>query len=59
MTNYERIKYMSVEEMANLFEEISICCLVQDCNSCPIHEPLSYCTEEYIKIWLESEVEEE
>ncbi len=58
MTNYERIKTMSIEDMANLFAEISICCILQNCNSCPINDA-QFCCTEYIKIWLESEVEEE
>lgn len=57
MTNCERIKNMSVEEMACLFDEISYCCVNNDCGSCPINEA-QFCCTEYIKIWLESEVEE-
>lgn len=54
MTNYERIKNMSVEEMQKalygcLGDECTLpvmCCLAQNCKEC-------------IKQWLESEVETE
>ena len=53
MTNYEKIKNMSVEEMAKFLCESFIVC-----SDCPVrdscvrdHEGFSY--------WLESEVEEE
>lgn len=47
MTNFERIKAMSVEEMAN---EMAFCgfiedCLLDDCNKCRM-------------MWLESEVQD-
>ena len=51
MTNYERIKNMSVEEMAEFLNEASNCCLVPtDC----ITESCTEC----LKQWLESEVTE-
>ena len=53
MTNYERIKQMSVEEMA------SYCC-IGGLPICPLHAP--HCKDdkcpECFKKWLESEVEE-
>ena len=57
MTNYERIKNMSVEEMADYFNEIF------DCSNCPNDMFLcesngNVCTK-YIKQWLESEAETE
>ena len=57
MTNYDRIKGMSVEEMADYFNGIF------DCSNCPNDMFLceskgSVCTK-YIKQWLESEVEGE
>ena len=49
MTNYERIKNMSVEEMANFINEIVAYCFNdEECVSC-----LSIIEE-----WLNSEVEE-
>ena len=63
MTNFEKIKNMSIEELAN-----ALCELVVDCECCPIRD---YCNT-YIndanpnfeicldpwKQWLKSEVEE-
>lgn len=56
MTNYDRIKAMSVEEMADYFNGIF------DCSNCPNDMFLceskdSVCTK-YIKQWLEQEVSE-
>ena len=56
MTNYERIKSMSIDEMADYFNEIFDCC------NCPNDMFLcesngNVCTK-YIKHWLESEVKE-
>lgn len=60
MTNYERIKAMSVEELAELLNnhndpcKFCVRCDEDYCRS----EESGYC-EEHIKKWLESEVEEE
>lgn len=57
MTNFEKIKAMSVEEMAKWFDEMSM-----ECENCPA---IKYCTvdhktcEETIQGYLESEVEED
>ena len=55
MTNYERIKSMSIDEMADYFNEIFDCC------NCPndmfLCEGNGYVCTKYIKQWLESEVE--
>ena len=63
MTNYDRIRNMSVEEMAHLIgdicQELEVCC-------CPADE---FCQKNYLKLnckccedlifkWLESEVTE-
>lgn len=54
MTNYERIKSMSIDEMADYFNEIF------DCTNCPndmyLCESNGYVCTKYIKRWLESEV---
>lgn len=59
MTNYERIKAMSVEEIAEyiLLSEPSYChfCVYLGHN----HEETGYDCREGIQKWLESEVEEE
>lgn len=60
MTNYERIKNMSVEEIADLIDEITDCCVTNECSSCPLHpHGAQFCHKDHFKIWLESEVEEE
>ena len=56
MTNYDRIKDMNIDEMAEYFNGIF------DCSNCPNDMFLceskgSVCTK-YIKQWLESEVSE-
>ena len=55
ITNYDRIRSMSIDEMAGYFNEIF------DCRNCPNDMFLcesngNVCTK-YIKQWLESEVE--
>ncbi len=56
MTNYERIKNMSIEEMADYFNEIF------DCRNCPndmfLCEGNGYVCTKYIKRWLESEAKQ-
>ena len=57
MTNYDRIKAMNIDEMAEYFNEIF------DCSNCPNDMFLceskgSVCTK-YIKQWLEQEVDTE
>ena len=57
MTNYEKIKAMSVEEMAEQIRKIT-----KGCGNCPARE---YCVldlktcEKTVQEWLESEVEED
>lgn len=56
MNNFEKIKAMNIDEMAELIDKISLNCE----KACAI----TYCTGnqnlclEYIKLWLESEVRE-
>ena len=62
MTNFEKIKNMSVEELARLMDSVS-----SDCQECPIREfcdnirftikSTSFCKTVW-KRWLKSEVEE-
>lgn len=60
MTNYERIKAMSVEEMAEMLFEIGNCCrengygYMTSCSRCPLHGTLD-CEINGIKTWLERE----
>lgn len=63
MTNYERIKNMSIEEMTVLFDEMSCNCLecIEEAYNynCPIYRSGRYCDPSDIKSWLESEVKEQ
>lgn len=60
MTNYEKIKNMSVEEMAKLINAIAVCCNNgADCEYCPIKcRTALYCNRSTIVKWLNSDVEE-
>ncbi len=58
MTNYEKIKSMSIEEMDKFIGRIMDCCCLK-CEECPL--PFSdseSCDIQSIKQWLESEVNE-
>lgn len=55
MTNYEKIKAMSVEEMADYFNCLS--CYCSCCPVCGCDMTLESC-QKRIEKWLESEVEE-
>lgn len=57
MTKYEKIKNMTVEEMAKFLEELTDRCNASRCIDCPLCEGLFCCTDE-IRYWLESEVKE-
>lgn len=55
MTNYDRIKDMSVEEIANIITSTCIGCVVKGCK---LHNYGSYgCTQAFIK-WLQQEATE-
>lgn len=61
MTNYERIKNMSVEEMAEAFEKtgrnkIQIACKICCNNNCKVGNKRKCIAK--IKQWLESEIQE-
>lgn len=58
MTNYERIKEMSVEEMAGKLRWSSLgCkCCIYDPNECTRHDKMT--CKDGISEWLNSEVEE-
>lgn len=61
MTNIERIKNLSVEELAELINKIAFCCNYEECENCPIDKFRGYdgCHESTVEKWLESEYEEE
>lgn len=56
-TNYDRIRNMSIDEMAEYITNITI-----SCENCPVYEKCSITAEvncsDMMKKWLESEVEE-
>lgn len=63
MTNFERIKNMSVEEMAILMDKIITSCNLNGyynkqlfCKDCPVNR--GNCSVTDFGCWLESEVEE-
>lgn len=61
MTNFEKFKNMSIEEMASEFERIAnYCCDHFDCKECLFNKYIgtSLCTASGFIKWLESEVEE-
>lgn len=61
MTNYERIKAMSVDEMVELLDEITDACADigggYHCERCPIGK-VCHCTCCDVRRWLESECDE-
>lgn len=61
MTNCDRIKNMSVEELAKFINDVAACCFKDaECENCPINcrRTAVYCTSSTISKWLNSEVEE-
>lgn len=65
MTNYERIKNMSIEQLANCISKFAQCdnCLAEEfcnkINNCDIDNLVIMSCEQRLKKWLESEVETE
>ena len=57
LTNYERIKAMSVEEMAKFLRLLVNCFEKEDCASCQNRVLCSCANNSAVKRWLESEVE--
>lgn len=61
MTNYERIKNMSVEELAKFIDNVAVCCFqTANCENCPIYcsRDEIYCSSSTISKWLNCEVGE-
>lgn len=61
MTNFEKIKNMSVDEMAKLLDKVAVCCFqTANCEYCPIYcsRDEVYCSSSTISKWLKSEVKE-
>ncbi len=56
-TNFDRIKNMSIEEMAVAIDKLTCNCVSSDgCEDCPIYNGGHYCRPQDIMKWLESEV---
>ena len=60
MTNHEKIRNMSTEELAGMLGRVLECCEYYDCDACYFAEckDVYKCTSYGIKQWLESEAEE-
>lgn len=61
MTNFEKIKNMSVEELAIFINDIAVCCFKDaECENCPINcrRTAAYCNALTINKWLKSEARE-
>lgn len=55
MTNFERIKNMSMEEFAIELNEITeICTNTKDCKNCPFDRNNTSCAKKFIS-WLRTE----
>ena len=60
MTNFERIKNMSIDELAELLDEAVECCCTTICNDfdrCKRNNAIEPICKNHYKKWLESEVE--
>lgn len=55
MTIYEKIKNMTVEEMAKFLDKITTRCANNECKDCPLCEGV-YCCGNEIEYYLNSEV---
>lgn len=61
MTNFEHIKNMSVEELAKLINDVTVCCFQDaNCENCPIYcsRDEEYCNSSIISKWLKGEAKE-
>lgn len=61
MTNYERIKNMTIEQMADVFDAVTEACALQarnKCMNCPVFRATGtgYCDRENLLRWLANEV---
>lgn len=60
MTNLDRIRAMTAEELAEFLDKVTGCCAgidSTDCDNCPLYKGRG-CCENSIAEWLESEVSE-
>lgn len=61
MTNFEKIKNMTIEQMADVFDAVTEACAEQSrrkCFSCPVFKSTGtgYCDRENLLHWLANEV---
>lgn len=56
MNNYEKIKAMTLDEMAALYDELNVDCAGYNCPAYEICETLQNCKAS-IKLWLQQESE--
>lgn len=60
MTNFEKIKQMTVDEIAKLLNDLTFFCRYDECDKCPMHNKKDNCCDDItIKNWLNCEVEAE
>lgn len=62
MTNFERIKQMTVEELAHLINYITGCCRKEECYRCPLKDTSHHfqsCGKQDVEEWLNQEWEVE
>lgn len=58
MTNLEKIRTMSAEELAKYLDMLLKHCANGYCNNCPLNVTIGKCDFETLKEWLLKEVEE-
>jgi hypothetical protein len=58
MTNFERIKQMTIEEMAVFINTLSDNCCLIECTDCVIYQAVGNCEKDCILSWLNQEEEE-
>lgn len=57
MTNFEKIKQMTVEKMAKFINTLTTNWVYQFCDECPINQNTDGCVKHGIEEWLNQEVE--
>ena len=58
MTNYEKIKAMSVEELAEVLLKVKDCSKNENCIGCPLKTCAKCYVYNDVKAWLNKEAEE-
>lgn len=58
ITNYQRLQQMTVEELANFLDEVTLACSDHYCKECPVNQfnnNAGMCNCQSFKDWLEEE----